>query len=252
MEFIIILIAVAIERWTPIGKFVRNFSWLDYYGILFQNFFHKIRMPAWLNLIILLIPLVALVICLHSLLTLFWYGTLYFLFSLWVLLYCLGSLTFEAPKSPTFSFKTEQENLIVSLLVTSNQNIFAILFWFACLGPIGAIIYRLTALTAQSEAEWSSVSLRCRQVLDWIPVRLVGLGCALVSHFNEVMTVWVKGFFSSVTKNENFLAQCGLVALEQGKDDLAFSVEDIRELSSALIDRTLVLWLVIMALVILL
>lgn len=254
MEFVVVLAALAIERWTPIGKLVKNFQLLDEYLGLFQRLFMKIKMPAWLNLLMMLIPLLLGVSVLYAVLSLFWYGSLYFVFSLVVLLYCFGSFSWEPQNSPSGVSPIEEENLVVGFLIQSNRNIFAVLFWFAILGPVGAILYRFIEVTAQEtgQPELVPVSTMIRQVMDWVPVRLIGLGCALVSHFREVMSVWLKECLTRLGNNENFLARCGLIALKQGLGDKVFSLDEMRELSEALVDRTLALWLVMMALVIVL
>lgn len=259
MEFITLLVALAFERWTPVGKLVRDFRLFDKYFNLFPRLFEKVKMPAWLNFLVILIPLLGVVGWLNFLFSSVlsgWFSLIDFLFSLIVLLYCLDSFSIVEPQDISEGlFGEEHERLVGSLLIQSNRNIFAVLFWFALLGPVGAVLYRLMDLMVQAETSLATLSpivLVARQILDWIPVRLVGLGCALVSHFREVMAVWLKDFFTRFDNNEHFLTKCGLIALKHEPDSQSFSIEDMRELSEALVDRTLVLWLVIMALIILL
>ena len=92
-------------------------------------------------------------------------------------------------------------------LVDTYQQVFATLFWFTVLpGPVGAVLYRATALLA---SEWrASVAgedttpiAAARDVfgrpvrtllwlLDWIPVRLTALSFAIVGDFEDAVYCW--------------------------------------------------------------
>jgi adenosylcobinamide-phosphate synthase len=92
-------------------------------------------------------------------------------------------------------------------VVDAYRQVFAVIFWFMVLpGPIGAVLYRATALLA---SEWkdpvagSDVSVLTRSlvvfgrparrllwVLDWIPVRLTALSFAVVGDFEDAIYCW--------------------------------------------------------------
>jgi AmpE protein len=74
---------------------------------------------------------------------------------------------------------------------------FAVLFWFAVLGPVGALAYRLTALLARHEgiADTSGSPRReafktLARVLEWPAAHLVTLGLAVAADFDAVARAW--------------------------------------------------------------
>lgn len=71
------------------------------------------------------------------------------------------------------------------LLWQAYQGFFAVIFWYALLGPLAALAYRLLALLVEHAGEEGlrSHAVRLRQVLDWLPARLLALGLALAGNF---------------------------------------------------------------------
>jgi adenosylcobinamide-phosphate synthase len=87
---------------------------------------------------------------------------------------------------------------IEEALVASHRHVFAPLFWFAILGPAGALLYRLANLFAQNwgrrtDAEFGrfgEFSGQAFTVLDWIPVRLTAAAFAIVGDFEDAVHCW--------------------------------------------------------------
>ncbi|MCM2320737.1 MAG: regulatory signaling modulator protein AmpE [Pseudomonas sp.] len=71
------------------------------------------------------------------------------------------------------------------LLWQAYQGFFAVVFWYALLGPLLALAYRLLALLAEhaGDAGLRSHAVRLRQALDWLPARLLALSLALAGNF---------------------------------------------------------------------
>ncbi|MNQ42375.1 regulatory protein AmpE [compost metagenome] len=71
------------------------------------------------------------------------------------------------------------------LLWQAYQGFFAVVFWYALLGPLLALAYRLLALLAEhaGDAVLRSHAVRLRQALDWLPARLLALSLALAGNF---------------------------------------------------------------------
>jgi AmpE protein len=68
------------------------------------------------------------------------------------------------------------------------QSFFAVIFWYALLGPLAALAYRLLALSAE-HAEQPALRERAVQVrhgFDWLPVRVLAASFALVGNFAAV------------------------------------------------------------------
>ena len=79
------------------------------------------------------------------------------------------------------------------LYYRSFERLFAVLFWFVVLGPAGALVYRLAALDQarlRLEAPDDEQGLALVHWFDWLPVRLAGLGFALVADFDACIRAW--------------------------------------------------------------
>ncbi|MGE8498734.1 MAG: regulatory signaling modulator protein AmpE [Pseudomonas sp.] len=68
------------------------------------------------------------------------------------------------------------------------QSFFAVIFWYALLGPLAALAYRLLALLAE-HAEQEALrerAMQLRHAFDWLPVRVLAASFALVGNFVAV------------------------------------------------------------------
>ncbi|MDO9318017.1 MAG: regulatory signaling modulator protein AmpE [Gammaproteobacteria bacterium] len=74
------------------------------------------------------------------------------------------------------------------LLSSFFERLFAVLFWYLLLGPVGALFYHLGFLyrsreSPHSEAAASELVLRLVYLLEWVPARLLGLTFSLAGDF---------------------------------------------------------------------
>ncbi|MFY9185177.1 CobD/CbiB family protein [Limnohabitans sp.] len=91
-------------------------------------------------------------------------------------------------------------------MIAAHRHVFGVFFWYAALsiiglGPVGAVVYRLTELAQRlwqepttdgsvvSEA-LRSVASRAWQAMDWLPSRMTALGFAIVGSFEDAMDGW--------------------------------------------------------------
>ncbi len=88
---------------------------------------------------------------------------------------------------------------IEEALLASYRHVFAVVFWFVLLpGPIGAILYRMSAFLHQRWAERSDNELaafgsfagQVFRLLDWAPARLTGIAFAVVGDFEDAAYCW--------------------------------------------------------------
>jgi cobalamin biosynthesis protein CobD/CbiB len=88
---------------------------------------------------------------------------------------------------------------IEEALVASYQHVFAVVFWFVVLpGPIGAILYRMSAFLHRRWAESGDNELaafgdfagQVFRLLDWVPARLTGIAFAVVGDFEDAAYCW--------------------------------------------------------------
>jgi AmpE protein len=147
--------------------------------------------------------------------------------------------------------------LLEVMLIRNNERLLAILFWFAVLGPVGAVLYRATCQLKGIRQSGGVLSggfldavLRLHAILDWVPARITALCYAAIGSFVESVQQWRAGVRESggdiYIANRLVLAHSGLGALrlhdlepERDNDSLR---EDIAD-AEALINRTVVVWL---------
>ncbi|TSA14192.1 MAG: CobD/CbiB family protein [Betaproteobacteria bacterium] len=88
---------------------------------------------------------------------------------------------------------------IEDALAASYRHVFAVVFWFVLLpGPIGAILYRLSAFLNQRWANRGDTELaafgdfasQIVRLLDWIPARLTAIAFAIVGDFEDAAYCW--------------------------------------------------------------
>lgn len=89
---------------------------------------------------------------------------------------------------------------IEEALLASHRHVFAPLFWFAILGPAGALLYRLARhfcyawqaderRAGELEA-FGEFARRAYALIDWLPVRLTAASFAVVGNFEDAIYCW--------------------------------------------------------------
>ncbi len=230
MNFLALLLGLALERVLTHLFHLREFHWLD---PLFDWHLHRIGAAAsgarrrWTALALTLL-LAVLLIAPVALLSQGLRGELlqipYFLFSVVVLLFSLGPrdlddevedygdaletsdvptqqrvaaqlLEREPPEQPA----ERNEAVERAIYVQANNRIFGVAFWFLVLGPTGAWAFRVLDLH-RHRAEWKTADEHATGAMEavrtlhgllaWIPSRLLALGYVLAGNFEEAMTSW--------------------------------------------------------------
>jgi adenosylcobinamide-phosphate synthase len=84
-------------------------------------------------------------------------------------------------------------------LVTTHRNVFGVFFWFLMpLGPACAVMYRVSEYLARAWNEpdhmrneaFGQFAARAFYWIDWIPVRLTAVACAVVGNFEDAIYAW--------------------------------------------------------------
>ena len=154
--------------------------------------------------------------------------------------------------------------LVEAVFVNALQRWFGVLFWFLLLGPVGAVLYRLSVLATQDE--WASIlpeenRLGARAVktaLDWPVAQLMTLAMALVGNFDTVFTAWREAGGTRFRLDTGFLGhaarasvRCELAeeAEEYAEEGMVQAMRELPELRDAmsLVWRILLLWLALHA-----
>jgi AmpE protein len=271
LAFLVLLIALLIERFFD-WSHLRHWQW---FGLLQRKIAE--RLPSkqpWLVLAAAVLPIMILTSLLSFLLVGVLYGVASLIFQLFILLYCLGpqnlwadafacinAITKGDAKNASEKLKalfgiidissaqSMHKQLLDHIFIESNQRVFAVVFWFVALGPVGAVFYRLVALIAQERQTASPlVSEQAKKVealLDWIPVRVFTFLFALGGQFSQVINYWRKKAIHCVHSNNALLTECGVAALGGDPDGAVANDGSAERDAISLLDRVFIIVLVI-------
>lgn len=276
MTFIVTLISLVIERFFH-WSHLRRWRWFN----TFQQWLSHSsisRLPSFFLLIIALLPLTLFVGFINYLLNGWLYGILKLLFGVAVLLYCMGPSNFwvqtyrcinqfhkeEDPNAAMQAAQTEfgfgpidssQEFHLAftrNIFIAAYDRVFAVVFWFVLLGPVGAVLYRSIALMrAGSPLGLMYTAKIIQQLLDWIPIRMLTFIFALGGHFARVFARWKKTILKGPETNDAMLADCGIAALDVMEGSLIVEDGSAEREALLFLDRVFVMGLVILAVVVL-
>jgi adenosylcobinamide-phosphate synthase len=83
---------------------------------------------------------------------------------------------------------------IETTLLRSHSGVFAPIFWFVLLGPAGAVLYRLAALTHQAwklhDNAFNKTAQRVFFWLNWLPAHVSAISFAVAGNFEDAMYCW--------------------------------------------------------------
>jgi len=156
----------------------------------------------------------------------------------------------------------ESEALVCATFASALKRWFGVLFWFALLGPAGALLYRLLQLcAATTDAMQAAQTRRAIMAFDWLPAHFVALALAVASNFDAVFKTWRDWH---ATHTDRFELNPGFLdAIARASVDADVEADDeygrrdphapLVALSDAmvLVRRVLVVWLTVIALVVL-
>lgn len=277
MTLIAILLVLAVERFVGAVDHLRGYAWFDRYWRWLEN--RLSQRPLWqgpLGVLTVLVPPLLLLGLLSWGLYLV-NPALDFLLAMVVLLYSLGPADlahqlkrYQAALRAGENETAQQElrgfhqddtapgqlsGILGSILEQANDRLFAVLFWFVVLGPIGALLYRLSSQLYQRHADihgrFGGSVRDLYNLLNWPPARLVALGYALAGSLVEAIEGWRDHEARRLDVNEAILRASGLGALqfrqiygdetetEVHDDDIADWIDSVHGLQI----RTLIVWL---------
>jgi len=294
MHLIALLIGLVVERLATRLFHLRRLRWLD--RLIDAGFRQAGRLPNWPALIpilamvvLLVLPVLVVVFVLGDSLL----GFPYLLLGVVVLFFSLGPqdigedvdqyckaiedgdkdrirdtakaiIESDVPEDTLERIHMVEE----AVCVQANNRLFAVIFWFVLLGPLGAWTYRVTdlircravfAASREDQADGTSDHLRDAAIflhgwLAWIPARLTAIGYAAAGNFDPALGAWraptEQDSDSPSEYNEHLLARVGVSALALGDDaDEDHVSRSIRGATAAnrLVFRLLLIWAVVIA-----
>jgi AmpE protein len=287
MTLITVLISLFLERFLGTVDEVRRFDWFERYAGWFSGVLRG-RAVGALGVALLLAPALVGVWLLVELVDDVMLGLLEILLGVAVLVFALGprSLDKDVESLVEAQLVDDEERLwqnaahitgdtlpedpaersrcvVESVFVEGHRRLFAVLFWFMLLGPLGAALYRLSAVLAGPQETYGAVRESARRwvaLLDWAPARLTALGYALMGRFDDGLAVLrrlgPRGLPEVEAGNLELLRETGLESTgaserlaELGEgEEAGAGVSVLLESALALVTRTLVVWVVVLAL----
>lgn len=162
-----------------------------------------------------------------------------------------------------------------AVLVQANNRLFAVIFWFVVLGPLGPLgawAYRVTDLVRRRAVFNTSraieedrqppgavareAAIELHAWLAWIPARLTAVGYAVAGHFDGALRAWRDtrraDARTTAESNERLLAEVGTGAMALDDTDTDDDDDRARGVHGAaaanrLVFRQLLIWLVVIA-----
>lgn len=233
---IAILVAVMVDRYAqyaPSGQALlrmRPTAWLNIYLFKGLNFLEKVGIKNnYLILLSIFLPLSISLLLLKLLFGLLFGSIGALLFLCLALFYFLGNRDVAHNSSE---------------LVTSHESSFGVLFWFAVLGPTGALLYWF--LVASNSASFSNHAglhatlSRLHGWAAWIPARITGFIYALVGNFGPGCRCLINSVCTPSKPSSQVLQECGHAALD------TTTVDD----ESSLVARAFIAWVVVCILIV--
>jgi AmpE protein len=290
MSLLSILFSLAIERYFEPVSQLRNFRWIITFSNWIKERFSKSEF--WNDtlglIVIILLPMFVCAIIysqLHNALAL-----LGFLFSLGVLVYCMGPtrthhiarLYLDAGEhEDEHSLKTyatellgvnisdnKQENhqlVCEKIIVSTNESLLGVFFWFVLLGPMGALMFRMVSVlyeefqqhsdaddetSTSGYTEFNNSTRMLYAILIWLPAQLTTLAFAITGSFIDTLHEWKsrlsKDYLNPI-ESEQTLFRAGMSALQMNPDSHQFELGTVQEIL-ALCWRSIIVWVTALAL----
>jgi len=282
--FVAIVLVLLLTHFVPDLKRLRNFSWLR--GWQDQG---AAQSSAELGLLITIGLPVLLCLAVQLALRGNVFGLPSLLFGIVTLFYCMGPRDLEqdveaVDKAPDSDRRVEAaqalkpeetseplpfraEPLVEAAFTAGLRRVFGVVLWFAVLGPVGALLYRLVHLLAYVPAHaqalpaaQQSLAQKFARLLDWLPAHLIALALAIASDFDAVLKTWrsyhaahPQGYWSFESGFLGAIARASVDAdVEAGDGHAVDTTDALVELDDAmtLIRRVLIVWLAVIAVVV--
>lgn len=288
MALFTVLLALGLVQFWGSGAPLHRDDWFHWWCGRLAGRGELARNPEWMLAAAILPPVVAAAILMVSVeAVLGGLGAL--LLGALLLLYCLGRGNFnemisgylrnwyrgdleaareaaapllrELPETPAGEAQALHEQVFRGAAYCAFERLFAVLFWFLLLGIPGALIYRLSALYADTAQGRGNTAARWLWLLEWLPVRAMGFSFAIVGNFAgcyrawrqcltcrergtaEVLEIYLEGALGGIDAGE---CSAG-VEVAEGPRVCGAQLEGLQ----ALLSRALLLWITGLALLVL-
>ncbi|HEC29938.1 MAG TPA: hypothetical protein ENI65_10170 [Gammaproteobacteria bacterium] len=293
MIMITIVICLALEFFTSHLTGFRSYRWADPYARFVKSLFrgHDFWNGPGGVLAVLVAP-VFLAATIQNGLKGVWLGVFELAFSIIVLVYCLryqprdewvDELSDALDQDNHEHISRLAENILgkspdmemclvkqvsSAILVNVNERLFAVMFWFVILGPMGALMYRLTWYYSELFEDdnlksngFQQTMHRLYSILNWLPARLLVIGYAITGSFEDAIHGWREVYEhepDDIEKlNQEIIASAGGGAIhldrylheaENGEEPDGYHVSAIKA-ARGLVLRTMLAWGIVIAVI---
>ena len=144
------------------------------------------------------------------------------------------------------------------ILLQANIRMLGVFFWFILLGPVGAVLFRLSCLLKENQQsendDFANASRDLYQIVNWLPARICVLSYAVAGNFVDTMSYWNGLSDLWLRESEEFIVVSGIGALryEQriDRDDHEGDELDITAIQHtlSLVKRAVIVWVVLLGL----
>lgn len=290
MKLLALLIGLLVERLATQLFHLRRQRWLD--RVIDSGFRYGSRFANWPALIpigVLSIILVLPVFLIRFGLGDMWFGVPYVVLAIIVLFFSLGPKDIgEEVSEYCYAVEADDTERIAetsrslaeqevpddtaertrlveeAVCIQANNRLFAVIFWFVLLGPVGAWAYRVTDLirrravfrALRTEGNDYDPVVDAAELLHawvaWIPARLTAIGYAMAGAFDSALAAWRKVQSADRLplheQSERLLAEVGVGALAlHRREDESLAERAVRGAKAAngIVVRLFIIWAVI-------
>lgn len=282
MIILSILIALVLERVTPQLVDFRQFKWLAEYSRWMVEVLHVERFGGWMGLAVIVFPVMLVVWIISGMFENALFGIFDLAFGVAVVFFCLGpkdldsqvdnyldaidigdeQQRFDAASALTMGMPSNllQEQVVQvcrAVYSEANSRLFTVLFWFALLGPVAVVVYRVLERLLRGgylDTALHSMKANISLVLgwlDWVPARISLFAYLVSGNFEEGLQRFrsADGIAIEMYEHNNELLQivgaASIAAHKVSSDPEAMAL--VRK-SRGLILRSLVVWLLLILL----
>ena len=144
------------------------------------------------------------------------------------------------------------------VFLQANTRLLGVFFWFILLGPVGAVLFRLSCLLKENEInnndEFAEAAQDLYKIIIWLPARICVLSYAVAGNFVDTMSYWNGVSDLWLRDSEEFIVVSGVGSLryEQRTDSTQHDDDepDITGIqhSLSLVKRAVIVWVVLLGL----
>lgn len=233
MSFVVIALSFALQWFLNLSSAPYQKNWVSHYIAWMQKRFSSLMQGhGAFTLLILVLPIVIGMSLLFTVIYHLFGHFGYLICSLLLFWYCIDITELRVTATPASSAE--------HFLLKAYQKIFSPLLWFFVFGPIGLTLSVVVALL-EKELPMQRYFTIALQVIDWVPVRVLGLTFALAGNFAAVFKLWMKHSVRPLTDEQADVLVYAREALGTDKTLLLSEVV-------GLLHRTILIWLVLIAL----